>query len=272
MLLHLSKLPTVTVDGLPCKENGRTYWESIPEFSYWLSEHALHVHAIEDIDLGNCPLTWHQQAQQYKKANSFAAVYTSALSPFITHEWKSMQYKALGCLSQALEVEVLTHLQIRRAGLCIPAATAWLLHAAPRIFEFCKSRELYQGVVEQRPWIGGSDGGKCLWKGDDGFGIERWMFWKQRFEVIGGLRRRGFAGRVVDDIVRCSRLAVKTMARVEQGDSYALDAMSVLFKHDDDTMGSQMVDTKDGRVLDATRGFGCGRFSEHGEAFRRLAM
>jgi hypothetical protein len=41
MLLHLSKLPDVIVDGIPCKENGRTYWHSIPEFSFWFSEHAL---------------------------------------------------------------------------------------------------------------------------------------------------------------------------------------------------------------------------------------
>lgn len=41
MLLHLSKLPTVTFDGLPCKENGRAYWNSLPEFSFWLSQHAL---------------------------------------------------------------------------------------------------------------------------------------------------------------------------------------------------------------------------------------
>jgi ferric iron reductase protein FhuF len=41
MLLHLSKLPDVIVDGLPCMENGRTYWHTIPEFSFWFSEHAL---------------------------------------------------------------------------------------------------------------------------------------------------------------------------------------------------------------------------------------
>jgi hypothetical protein len=41
MLLHLSKPADVTIDGLPCKENGRTYWHSIPEFSFWFSEHAL---------------------------------------------------------------------------------------------------------------------------------------------------------------------------------------------------------------------------------------
>jgi hypothetical protein len=144
-----------------------------------------------------------------------------------------MQCTALQSLSQALEVEVLTYPQIRRAGIHVPAASAWILHAAPRIFEFCTSKELYQVAVQQRPWVGGSDGGQCLWSGDDGFSVERWIFWKQRFEVVEGLRRRGFAGRVVNDVVRCSRLAVKTMVRVEQEDGSALDGMSVLFKHDD---------------------------------------
>jgi len=41
MLLHLSKLPDVLSNGVPCKENGRTYWHSIPEFSFWFSQRAL---------------------------------------------------------------------------------------------------------------------------------------------------------------------------------------------------------------------------------------
>jgi hypothetical protein len=41
MLLHLSKLPDVIFSGVPCKENGRTYWHSIPEFSFWFSQQAL---------------------------------------------------------------------------------------------------------------------------------------------------------------------------------------------------------------------------------------
>ncbi|KAG9944943.1 hypothetical protein KCU85_g7591, partial [Aureobasidium melanogenum] len=90
-LINLSKLPEVIVDGRQLKENGRIYWRDIPEFSFWFSEEALHVHAIHDIDLGNCPLTWQQQAQQYKSANTFAALYLSALTPSITHEWKKEQ-------------------------------------------------------------------------------------------------------------------------------------------------------------------------------------
>lgn len=41
MLLHLSKLPDVLSNGVPCKENGRTYWHSVPEFGFWFSQRAL---------------------------------------------------------------------------------------------------------------------------------------------------------------------------------------------------------------------------------------
>lgn len=71
-----------------------------------------------------------------------------------------------------------------------------------------------------------------MWDGDEGFGVERWVFWKQRFGVVEGLGRRGFAGRVVDDVVRCARQAVKAMRDVEQEVGVALDGMSVLFESD----------------------------------------
>lgn len=122
-----------------------------------------------------------------------------------------MQHAALHCLSQALEVDFLAHPQIRRAGIHIPAASAWMQHAAAQIWKFCDSKELYHGNLEWKRWIVGSDGGRCLWDGDEGFEVERWVFWKQRFGVVVGLGRREFAGRVVDDVVRCARQAVKAM-------------------------------------------------------------
>jgi hypothetical protein len=46
-------------------------------------------------------------------------MYIYALSPFITHEWKSIQHTALHCLSQALEMEASTYIQIHRADIHI---------------------------------------------------------------------------------------------------------------------------------------------------------
>ena len=43
MLMHISKLPDVIVDGKPLKENYRTYWHDIPEYSFQFSQTALSV-------------------------------------------------------------------------------------------------------------------------------------------------------------------------------------------------------------------------------------
>lgn len=246
VLLHLSKLPDVIVDSKPFKENRRTYWRDIPEFSFWFLETGLrtcpasphwhtfaretdtdlsYVHAIHNIDLGNCPLSWQQQAQQYKAANSFAALYLTVLTPSITYEWKSMQCIARDALIQALEVEISTYAHIRRAGIYIPAAAQWLLHSAAPIWDFCKRKDLNSGNVEWREWIGSSDGSNALWKGEDGFIVERWTFWKQRFAYAAGVKRGGLAGRVVDDVVACARKACKAMHAIEQEDAFALDAI-----------------------------------------------
>lgn len=72
-----------------------------------------------------------------------------------------------------------------------------------------------------------------MWTGDEGFSVERWVVWKQRFGVVEGLGRRGFAGRVVDDVVECARRAGKAMLEVEREDGFAVDGILGLFERDD---------------------------------------
>lgn len=141
-----------------------------------------------------------------------------------------MQCAARNTLTEALEVEMATDTQVRRAGIYIPAAAQWLLHSASLIWDFCKKKELYSGDVERREWIGGSDGSKALWKGDDGFSVERWAFWKERFEYAAVLPRKRFAGRVVNDVVMWAREAVQMMHAAEQDDAVALDGFSNMFE------------------------------------------
>ncbi|THV94636.1 hypothetical protein D6D26_07734, partial [Aureobasidium pullulans] len=192
MLMHISKLPDVVVDGEPFKENYRTYWHDIPEFSFRFSQTALTVNTIEDIDLGHGTVTWHQHAQQYLSASTFASLYLRALSPTLSPiEFNSMQTEALLSLSNALEVFTNSFPQLRRAGLYIPAASAYLIHSAPLISSFCKTKERYQGERIWKQWIGGSDGSEPLWKGDDGFSVQRWGFWKERLGDLAGLKREG---------------------------------------------------------------------------------
>ncbi|THY74169.1 hypothetical protein D6C86_07374 [Aureobasidium pullulans] len=207
MLMHISKLPDVIFEGKPLKENYRTYWHDIPEFDFQFSQTALSVNTIENIDLGHCTVTWHQQAQQYLSASTFASLYLNALSPTLS--------------------------PIEFNSLYIPAASAYLIHSAPLIWSFCKTKEKYQGERVWKQWIGGSDGGEPLWKGDDGFSVQRWGFWKERLGDLAGLKRRGFAGRVIDGIVMYARMARRAMDEVELEDGFALDGVSRLYQHGD---------------------------------------
>lgn len=86
--------------------------------------------------------------------------------------------------------------------------------------------------MEERDWIGGSDGSKALWQGEGGFSVERWVFWKGRFKDAAGLKRRGFAGRVVDDVVMHAKEVGKVMFAVEQEDAFALNGLAMVFDRD----------------------------------------
>lgn len=89
------------------------------------------------------------------------------------------------------------------------------------------------GGTEEREWIGGSDGSEALWKGECGFSVERWVFWKERFGAATGLKRSGFAGRVVDGVVMRAKEAVTVMQAVEQEDGFALDGLAMVFERDE---------------------------------------
>ncbi|THY21215.1 hypothetical protein D6D00_07311 [Aureobasidium pullulans] len=202
MLMHISKLPDVIFDGKPLKENYRTYWHDIPEFGFQFSQTAL-----------------------------------SVFSSFFLHSLKFL----LTCFitvvntidSNALEVSTNSFPQLRRAGIYIPAASAYLIHSAPLIWSFCKTKEKYQADKVWKEWIGGSDGSEPLWKGDDGFSVQRWGVWKERLGDPAGLKRRGFVGRVIDGIVMHARMAGRAMDEVELEYGVVLDGVSGLYQHGD---------------------------------------
>ena len=72
-----------------------------------------------------------------------------------------------------------------------------------------------------------------MWKGDDGFSVQRWGFWKERLGDLAGLKRRGSAGRVIDGIVMHARMAGRAMDEVELEYGVALDGVSCLYEHGD---------------------------------------
>ena len=93
----------------------------------------------------------------------------------------------------------------------VPAAGRWMLLAGPILWRFCEQRANNDDgeMVVRRRWVGGDDGGELLWGGEDGFGVERWGFWKKRFGEVGGLE--GAEGVVR----RLAREAEEVMGRIE---------------------------------------------------------
>lgn len=63
--------------------------------------------------------------------------------------------------------------------------------------------------------------------------MQRWGFWKERLGDLAGLKRRGFAGRVVDGIVMHARMAGRAMDEVELEYGVVLDGVSGLYQHGD---------------------------------------
>jgi hypothetical protein len=173
------------------------------------------VHTVESIDEGRTQISWSEHARQFEVANRFGALLLNGidldLSPKVSTGFNSL---ALTTIRDALEVGIESSAQIRRAGIYVPAAAQWLAHATPVIWAFCKSKEGYDGERIWKEWLGGSDGSKPTWTGDDDFSVERWMFWKQQLVKALKLEERG--GRVMDNVVSHSERAISAMNAAEQ--------------------------------------------------------
>lgn len=164
-------------------------------------------------------ITWFEHARQFQVANRFGAILLNRIDPNVSPKVsRGFSQLALQTISDALEVSIESSAQIWRAGIHVPAAAQWFLHASPQIWAFCKDKEGYEGEKVWKEWLGGSDGSKPTWLGDDGFRVERWMFWKEQFVEVLKVEERG--GHVIDNIVSHARRAVEAMDDVEQDDEH----------------------------------------------------
>jgi hypothetical protein len=143
-----------------------------------LIQHA-DVHTVESIDERRTQISWPEQARQFEVANRFGALLLNGidldLSPKVS---RGLNQLALATIRDALEVNIESSAQIRRAAIYVPAAAQWLVYASPVVWAFCKSKEGYDGEKIWKEWLGYSDGSKPTRTGDDGYSVERWMFWK----------------------------------------------------------------------------------------------
>lgn len=87
-----------------------------------------------------------------------------------------------------LEIPFDTPERVRRAEIYIAPAAAWITIAGPNLYHYSKSNTDYEGEDVSPWWIGGTYGGMVMWEKRDGFSIERWTFWRDRFQEFSQLQ------------------------------------------------------------------------------------
>lgn len=87
-----------------------------------------------------------------------------------------MDSYALDAFMNGVESSLNTLEDVQEVQRNIPSAATWILLAGDDIFEYCRMNHDRRPPMERaKPY---------LWKGDQGYSLERWTFWKQRFHEL----------------------------------------------------------------------------------------
>ena len=214
MLRRVSEVPDVLDDdGQPIRSqvNGQVFWSDVPGFAFAFREAAVPIVQIEDFEHSRSRVSLDAASQELLRGNAFGALYLKELDPDgPARDLLSMRTQARWSLMHALEVATDNLGQIRRTGIYIPPAARWILITGRNIYGYCKSNLDYEGEAVIQRWMGGPEhGSQLLFTGRDGFSIERWMFWRKRFEHIRGLQG------ATDDVKDLAAQAAEMMAEIE---------------------------------------------------------
>ncbi|KAI1105134.1 hypothetical protein F4804DRAFT_351237 [Jackrogersella minutella] len=233
LLRCLSELDVLDANGLAVHStmNGDTFWRQLPGFSIAFRDAFTgeFIHQImqtyivgpNDLYLG-VPYVdeiendgkFEEETRRFYNANIFQArwiINVGQAGP--RREWGSAVNFALWHLSDALEYGIArSPMGLRRTELYIPQAAQWIQIAGTVIYKLCRDREKNTGeaVIDIGSTDKAVDG--FLFRGEEGFSIERWAFWKERFSQIAGLNLKphvsqlanAAAQRMVEIEISCS--------------------------------------------------------------------
>ncbi len=213
MVRCISRLPDVLdANGHPIqrKTKAQVYWRDVPRFAYCFSEMAIDYVFLEDLDRG-LGVNRDSAIQKLLHGNVFGAMYLLELDPDgPRYDYWYFRKLARDQLMHALELATDTHYQIRRAEVYVPPAAMWILLAGRNIYRYCKADMDSTGEQLGQQRIGGEQRSELTFLGRDGFNLERWMFWRTRFEQISKLER------IDRDVMEYAIRAAKEMSEVEQ--------------------------------------------------------
>lgn len=123
----------------------------------------------------------------YTHGNAFAALYIRDSENLAITQVNQFIRLGMCAISRGLEVGITTAAGVRRTELSVPAAVNWILLLGHRIYTFSKENQNSTGEPAMEMWLGFPHVHSFLWKGMDGYNLERWSFWKGRFGEIARL-------------------------------------------------------------------------------------
>ena len=213
MLRCIAKLPDVLDNNgqrIRSQVNSQVFWSDVPGLAFSFREAAVPDVLIDDFDHGRSSASWDAASQKLLHGNVFGALYLRELEPDgPPRDFLSMRMQARWSLMYALEIATDSPGQIRRAEIYVPPAARWILITGRNLYEYCKSNLDYEGDAVNQRWMGGPEhGSQLLFTGRDGFSIERWAFWKKRFEDTQGLQG------ATDDVKNLAAQATEMMEEV----------------------------------------------------------
>ena len=90
------------------------------------------------------------------------------------------------------------------------AAAQLFIHAAPELFRRSKNNHTATGAIAKDYNDRSSKSGKqTLWTGRGGYSLERWAFWKERWEVLSNMKELSESER------QAARVAIEAMDETE---------------------------------------------------------
>lgn len=212
----LANLPDVLDDSGHAIEspiNHQVFWRDVPGFAFYFSEAAIDFIDIEDVSHGRFSEGWDTATRKLLAGNIFAALYLRELDPDgPPRDFASMRKQAREQIMYALEIATDTPGRLRRAEVYVPPAAIWMKIAGRNLYQYSRSSQDSTGANETRRWVGGRQGGDLAWDGRDGFGLERWRFWKQRLEEISELRDAR------EEVRQHAAMAAAEMRKIEAGE------------------------------------------------------
>ncbi|KAI0758063.1 hypothetical protein C8Q74DRAFT_294846 [Fomes fomentarius] len=193
---------------------GQVFWHDLPGFlDTFRSElmSAYHTPPADLIEERRVATTWDDEIRRFTNANLFAAL--------LLHDGPSRRERAacldyaLWHLSRALEVGITTSLGIKRTELFVPAAANWILVAGHDVYQACYENGMGDGGPAEDCWLDDTAVDGFLFTGNEGCNLERWGFWRARFDDVAQLdgvkpRVQQIAARAASEMIKITSEAM----------------------------------------------------------------